>query len=254
MNNQPDYFSPAHQWQIIGIAFGCLVLEQIIMGIAAAHTCLNQTWKALMLILATFAGIGLTWKLYQRQQTQYQQIASQKSPARPWYQQLLIVVLTVIIMEVILQTWMQTCMQWWHFKLGLSTNQKSLNAMNQQIVPLGHIVLLLILCVYAPLVEEFFFRFALINQRPPHWQTKMQAWWYGLRAIISIILFTMLHMLGSFYAIFHQVPGHKAALCYVCVYGIMAIVYTGLYLATNNLKLPLAVHICWDLLSFVNNF
>lgn len=146
-----------------------------------------------------------------------------------------IIVITVVIIYFLTTIYVYICSTL-HIH-GASFNQKQL--MNQGHSPNAIMFYVIVTILLAPPVEEFVFRYLIM-----HKQTKILT--RKLRAVISVVLFTYIHVSDQI-ALIDNLASLKATLYVTGQYFILAIVFVALYYKYNDLRINIMTHMTYNL-------
>lgn len=108
------------------------------------------------------------------------------------------------------------------------------------------IIVLSILVIFGSMMEEFFYRFVLISPKA----IKTKFYWAGI--IFSVLLFSLMHIKSqlTFYNLTNMLMIKQLILTLI-PYINASIIYSYLYIHTQDIKVPMIAHTAYDLLAFV---
>ena len=129
-----------------------------------------------------------------------------------------------------------------HVHLGVQLESLNGNALMAMDKTGAGKIYLIIMMIFAPVIEEFFFRFMIVGPTPIG-NHRVNKFVYGLRIAIGIILFGLLHVLHQFF-VTGSITG---TLINDLPYLVMGGLFTYFYVHTQDIRVSIAIHTIWDL-------
>lgn len=182
-------------------------------------------------LLLYFAAVYWSWTLVNENQ--------ELDTPQPLYSHIKAICYGIAAILIADQLWAYASIKWLNLTIGgTSTNQAAIDAMSNTVA--GNIMEWLTVIIVGPVVEEVLFRYAIM--KPKSIVSKKSR---IIRTIISIILFTVLHMLTQLLLIKTGAQA-KAALFSTGQYLVVALVFSLNYYFRNNIKENIAMHMTYN--------